>query len=150
MFDVTISGEKKVVLVKDLQRHPVRGDIQHVDFYEVSMDRPVDTTVPVVLEGEDARESDGGIVGLVVRELNISCLPTDIPESIAVDVSQLVIGDTLTVADLKVDQGITVNHDPDEVIVTVTAPAKADEAEAEATEGEDAEAEAEAETEAEE
>ena len=112
------------------------------------MDRPVDTTVPVVLEGEDARESDGGIVGLVVRELNISCLPTDIPESIAVDVSQLVIGDTLTVADLKVDQGITVNHDPDEVIVTVTAPAKADEAEA--TEGEDAEAEAEAETEAEE
>lgn len=150
LFDVTISGEKKVVLVKDLQRHPVRGDIQHVDFYEVSMDRPVDTIVPVVLEGEDARESDGGIVGLVVRELNISCLPTDIPESIAVDVSQLVIGDTLTVADLKVDQGITVNHDPDEVIVTVTAPAKADEAEAEATEGEDAEAEAEAETEAEE
>lgn len=149
LIDLAVGGEKKIVLIKDLQRDFVRGTIDHVDFYEVSMDKPVDTTVFVVLTGEEERESDGGLVNLVMRELNISCLPMDIPENITIDVSQMVIGDTITVSDLDLGGKITVNQDPDEVIVTVTAPTKVEESaedeEAEVEAAEEAEAEAEAE-----
>ncbi|HHT37139.1 MAG TPA: 50S ribosomal protein L25 [Firmicutes bacterium] len=149
LIDLAVGGEKKIVLIKDLQRDFVRGTIDHVDFYEVSMDKPVDTTVFVVLTGEEERESDGGLVNLVMRELNISCLPMDIPENITIDVSQMVIGDTITVSDLDLGGKITVNQDPDEVIVTVAAPTKVEESaedeEAEVEAAEEAEAEAEAE-----
>lgn len=144
LIDLAVGGEKKIVLIKDLQRDFVRGTIDHVDFYEVSMDKPVDTTVFVVLTGEEERESDGGLVNLVMRELNISCLPMDIPENITIDVSQMVIGDTITVSDLDLGGKITVNQDPDEVIVTVAAPTKVEES------AEDEEAEVEAAEEAEE
>lgn len=151
LIDLAVGGEKKIVLIKDLQRDFVRGTIDHVDFYEVSMDKPVDTTVFVVLTGEEERESDGGLVNLVMRELNISCLPMDIPENITIDVSQMVIGDTITVSDLDLGGKITVNQDPDEVIVTVAAPTKVEESaedeEAEVEAAEEAEAEAEAEAE---
>lgn len=149
LIDLAVGGEKKIVLIKDLQRDFVRGTIDHVDFYEVSMDKPVDTTVFVVLTGEEERESDGGLVNLVMRELNISCLPMDIPENITIDVSQMVIGDTITVSDLDLGGKITVNQDPDEVIVTVAVPTKveefAEDEEAEVEAAEEAEAEAEAE-----
>jgi large subunit ribosomal protein L25 len=149
LIDLAVGGEKKIVLIKDLQRDFVRGTIDHVDFYEVSMDKPVDTTVFVVLTGEEERESDGGLVNLVMRELNISCLPMDIPDNITIDVSQMVIGDTITVSDLDLGGKITVNQDPDEVIVTVAAPTKVEESaedeEAEVEAAEEAEAEAEAE-----
>lgn len=149
LIDLAVGGEKKIVLIKDLQRDFVRGTIDHVDFYEVSMDKPVDTTVFVVLTGEEERESDGGLVNLVMRELNISCLPMDIPENITIDVSQMVIGDTITVSDLDLGGKITVNQDPDEVIVTVAVPTKVEESaedeEAEVEAAEEAEAEAEAE-----
>lgn len=151
LIDLAVGGEKKIVLIKDLQRDFVRGTIDHVDFYEVSMDKPVDTTVFVVLTGEEERESDGGLVNLVMRELNISCLPMDIPENITIDVSQMVIGDTITVSDLDLGGKITVNQDPDEVIVTVAVPTKVEESaedeEAEVEAAEEAEAEAEAEAE---
>lgn len=151
LIDLAVGGEKKIVLIKDLQRDFVRGTIDHVDFYEVSMDKPVDTTVFVVLTGEEERESDGGLVNLVMRELNISCLPMDIPENITIDVSQMVIGDTITVSDLDLGGKITVNQDPDEVIVTVAVPTKVEESaedeEAEVEVAEEAEAEAEAEAE---
>lgn len=151
LIDLAVGGEKKIVLIKDLQRDFVRGTIDHVDFYEVSMDKPVDTTVFVVLTGEEERESDGGLANLVMRELNISCLPMDIPENITIDVSQMVIGDTITVSDLDLGGKITVNQDPDEVIVTVAVPTKVEESaedeEAEVEAAEEAEAEAEAEAE---
>jgi large subunit ribosomal protein L25 len=102
------------------------------------MDRPVDTRVALVLTGEGERESDGGIVNLVMRELAISCLPNQIPESIVVDVSKLALGDTLLVKDLEIPEGITVNHDPEEVVVTVNAPRAAAEAAEPAEEAEEA------------
>lgn len=129
-----MGSEKRTVLIKEVQRDPVKGTLQHIDFYEVAMDRPVDTTVGVLLTGEGERESDGGIVNLVVRELAISCLPSQIPEHITVDISAMAIGDTLLIKDLQIPDGITVNQNPDEVVVTIAAPARAaevDEAEAE-------------------
>ncbi len=75
--------------------------------------------MPVDVEGEDAR-TDDGVVQLVLREVNISCLPTDIPEAITVDVSGLAIGDVVTVAQLTAPKGVTILNDPEETVVTVT------------------------------
>ncbi len=122
LLDLNIGDDKRVVLIKDIQRNPLRGTVNHVDFYEVSMDRPVDTIVSVVLVGEQDRVQDEGILNLVMRTLNISCLPGDIPENITIDVSEMVMGDTVLVGDLKISDDITLLDDFDEVVVTIATP----------------------------
>jgi len=126
LYEINVGGDKRTVLIKEIQRDPIKGNLQHIDFFEVALDRPVDTMVGIVLAGEEARAADGGVVNLVVRELEISCLPTRIPEAITVDVSKLAIGDTLLVRDLQIPAGIMVKADPDEVVVTVTASGRAE------------------------
>ncbi|MDI3280958.1 MAG: 50S ribosomal protein L25, partial [Bacillota bacterium] len=134
-------GEKKQtrpVLIKEIQRDPVRGHLLHVDFHAVAMDEPVTTMVPVVLTGEGRRVSDGGIIQHGIRELEISCLPVHIPEHIEVDVSGLKLGESLKVGDLKVSKEIQILTPPEDVVVSVVAPAKAGEAEALAEEAAEA------------
>jgi len=131
LLNLVVGNETKVVLVKEVQRDPIKGELQHLDFYEVSMDRPVETAVPLVLAGEGERESDGGVVNLVLRELSISCLPNQIPEFITVNVAHMKIGDNLLVSDLEVAEGIEVLNAPNEVVATVSAPSAQDTAETE-------------------
>lgn len=131
------NGGRHKVLIKDVQIHPVRGEFVHVDFHAVALDQEMQTTVPVEVQGEE-RRTDDGVVQLVLREINISCLPTDIPESIAVDVSEMAIGDVLTVEQLTVPEGVTILNDPEEAVVSVTPP-QAEEAADEAADGEAAE-----------
>ena len=98
------NGGRHKVLIKEVQRDPVRDEFVHVDFHAVALDQEMQTAVPVDVQGEEAR-TDNGVVQLVLREVNISCLPTDIPEAIAVDVSDLAIGDVVTVAQLTAAEG---------------------------------------------
>lgn len=130
-------GESHRVLIKELVRDPVRGDLLHVDFHAVALDQEMQTVVEVVLEGEESR-SDDGVVAVVLRELNIACLPTAIPESLPVDVSELVIGDVVTVGDIVPPEGVRLLNDAEEAVVTVTAPQAEPEPEADdaAEEGE--------------
>lgn len=124
------NGGRHKVLIKDVQIDPVRGEYVHVDFHAVALDEEMQTTVPVEMEGEE-RRTDDGVVQLVLRELNVSCLPTDIPEAIVVDVAELAIGDVVTVADLTAPKGVTILNDAEEAVVSVTPPqaeAPADEA----------------------
>ncbi len=148
LIDLQINGTAKTVIVKEIQKDPLQGKYQHVDFYEVSMDRAIETTVVVSLIGEDVRESDGGIVAQTLRELSISCLPNAIPESIEVNVADLVIGDSIYVKDLQAMEGVAVINDAEDIIVRVTPPtaeeeldteegAEAGEAGAEGTESEE-------------
>lgn len=109
------------VLIKDLEQDPVREDILHVDFHAVALDQEMQTVVPVEVTGEEGR-TDDGVVTVVLRELNITCLPTAIPESIVVDVSELAIGDVITVADIVAPEGVSIVHEADEAVVTVTPP----------------------------
>lgn len=120
------NGGRHKVLIKDVQRDPVRDEFVHVDFHAVALDQEMQTTVPLDVQGEEQR-TDDGVVQLVLREVNISCLPTAIPELITVDVSALEIGDLLTVADLTAPEGVTILNDPEEAVVTVTR-AQAEEA----------------------
>lgn len=114
-------GARRKVLIKEVQHNPVRDEFVHVDFHAVSLDEEMQTTVPVELEGEDLRK-DNGVVQLVLQEVKISCLPTDIPETLVVNVADLVIGDVVTVGQLTAPKGVTILNEPEEAVVSVTPP----------------------------
>ncbi len=110
-------------MAKQLQRHPVRGDIIHVDFVTISLTEAVRADVPIVLQGEPVGVVEGGIVETVRATVDIEALPTDIPPNVTIDISHLEVGSTLTVADLPELPGVTYLEDPTAAVVTITLPA---------------------------
>ncbi len=116
-------GGTQLTMAKQLQRHPVRGDIIHVDFVTISLTEAVRADVPIVLQGEPVGVVEGGIVETVRATVDIEALPTDIPPNIAVDISHLEVGSTLTVADLPELSGVAYLEDPTAAVVTITLPA---------------------------
>ena len=132
LIDVKIKGVnktalEKTVIIKDVQRDPVRGDIKHVDLYEVQMDKVIRVNVPVHITGEAKGVEVGGILQHETRELEIECLPSDIPGSIDVDVTDLDIGGSFHVNDLDVEENITILVDGEQNIVSVVTPQKEEE-----------------------
>jgi len=115
-------GGIRTVILKELQRHPVRGSLLHADFQEISMERKITVAVPLILVGEAMGKLKGGIVDQSLREVEVECLPLTIPDRIEVDVSGLDLGDTLHVRDLKVPDGVRVLEDPELTVVSVVAP----------------------------
>jgi large subunit ribosomal protein L25 len=117
-------GATTPVLVKDVQRHPVRGEAVHVDFLRVNMNETIHTTVTVDLVGGDHAPGvvAGGVLSQETREVNIEALPGDIPESIEHDVSGMQINDTLTLGQITLPAGVTLLDDVETVIASVTPP----------------------------
>ena len=140
LLTLKVGSKKTKALVKDLQRHPVRRDVLHVDFLAVDVDVVISTDVPIVLEGEATlviREQ--GVVDQVMNAIVIQAKPDDIPGSLSVDVSELEIGHTITVADLELPPGVATEVDPEETVATaqLTSLALAEEEEGEGEEGEE-------------
>jgi large subunit ribosomal protein L25 len=118
-------GNDAPVLVKDLQRHPVRGEIVHVDLLRVNMNEKIQTTVVLELLGADTAPGvvEGGVLSQETRELNIEALPGDIPDVIQHDVSGLEMNATLLVSAITAPAGVTLLDDPEETVVaTITPP----------------------------
>lgn len=116
-------GGTRMAIIRDLQFHPVKEHLLHVDLQEVRADRAISVRVAVHPVGEAAGVRDQkGILNVVLHDLDISCLPTQIPERIDADVSALMIGDVLTVADLRAPEGVRILNDPGQAVVTVAAP----------------------------
>ncbi|MCL6590282.1 MAG: 50S ribosomal protein L25 [Firmicutes bacterium] len=115
------SGKKTHVLIKEFQRHPVKGNILHIDFLRVAMDHQVTVKVPVHLTGEDKRPRDGAILEVFFHELEISCLPAKIPNRILIDVSKLPMGGAIHAKDLQVPD-VKLLVAPEEPIVMAAAP----------------------------
>ena len=116
-------GEKKPALLKEYQLDPVKGELLHTDFFEVSLTESVRVTVHVVTVGEPIGvKRDAGILQHALREVEIECLPDKIPGKIEVDITKLELGQSVHVSDLKFEEGIEVLTDPGDVIVTVVAP----------------------------
>ncbi|MCK9222990.1 MAG: 50S ribosomal protein L25 [Limnochordia bacterium] len=112
-------------LLKEVQVDPVRGDVVHVDFHEVALDEEIKTSVEIVLVDEGTGiTGDGGIISHILREVEIECLPTQIPDQVNVSVAGLSIGDIITVADLDELSGAKYVTDLDETVVTVVAPSQ--------------------------
>jgi large subunit ribosomal protein L25 len=125
ILEVSVDGGGSApVLVKDLQRHPVRGEAIHVDLLRVDMNVSIHTTVVVDLVGGDEAPGvvEGGVLSQETRELNIAALPGDIPDTIEHDVSGMHINETLTLDAITPPKGVTFLDDPETVIASITPP----------------------------
>ena len=120
--------EEQHVLVKDFQKNPLKGNVIHVDFLRVAMDHMVTVKTPVHLKNEDKRNHDGAVLEIVLHELEVSCLPANIPDRIYVDVKSLAMGSGIHVKDLELPEGVKVLNAPEEAIVMAIAPTAAAEA----------------------
>jgi large subunit ribosomal protein L25 len=150
LINLTVGDEKRKrkVIIRELQRDPVNGHIRHIDLYQVSMKKKINMTTEVKLTGTPEGVKLGGILQHIIRDLDISCLPSDIPDQVEIDVSALEVGDSIHVSDISVEK-VDILTNPARTIVTVvpptvikkTAEEEAAEAEAEAEAAEAAEGE---------
>lgn len=131
--------DKKTVMIKELQIDPVKFNYLHIDFYEVKMDQQISTTVPVVATGTSKGVEEGGILQIIRRELEVNCLPGDIPEQIEIDITDLDVGDSVHVEDIKLKKEIEIPYETNFTILTVVSPAMEKEEVPEAEEGEEGE-----------
>jgi large subunit ribosomal protein L25 len=124
LIEVEVDGGETVLAVaREIQRHPVRNEITHLDFIKVSLDVEIEAEVSIEYVGTPtAVIEEGGIVETIENSVLIEALPTAIPNSIALDISEMVIGDTMQIADLPVIDGVTYVDDAERPLVTVLAP----------------------------
>lgn len=123
LIDLEVEGaETRKVLIREVQRHPWRPSILHVDFFRINVDEELRVAIPLHLTGEASGvKNEGGILQQHRYEITISCLPTDIPEGFEIDVSELEIGDSLQVSDVD-SGGVTVLDDPEALVCAVIPP----------------------------
>lgn len=129
VINLKIKDDKKEkprsCLIKEIQYHPVYGDIIHVDFNEISLTKAIKVNVPVVAKGEPIGvKQEGGSLEHILWEIEVECLPTSIPKNIEVDVSALKIGDSVHIKDIVFPPEIKVLDDPSAIILSVAAPMK--------------------------
>jgi large subunit ribosomal protein L25 len=125
ILEVSLDGAKaSPVLVKHVQRHPVRGEAMHVDFLRVRMDQAIQTAVVLELTGADEAPGvvEGGVLTQELREINVEALPGDIPDSIVYDASGLEMNATLTLQSISAPKGVTLLDDAETVVATITPP----------------------------
>lgn len=134
LLDLKIDGESAVpVVIKEQQHHPLRGDVVHLDCLEVRLDEKIESDVPLELEGSDQAPGvrEGGVLEHVTREVTVEALPTEIPERITVDVSEMVIGDTVTLESVTAPSGaeFVLGEDvsPDEITIATLSPPRVEE-----------------------
>jgi large subunit ribosomal protein L25 len=127
VLDLSVDGAKATpVVLKEAQRHPVRGETVHVDLLRVRLDQAIHAVVPVELTGieEAPGVKEGGVLEQIARELNVEALPTEIPESIVHDVGEMAIGDTILLSAVAIPGSLTLLDDPEETVVATLSPPK--------------------------
>ena len=115
-------AKDKTVVIKEIQREPIKSQILHVDFNEISLTETLKVNVPLTAHGEPEGKKEGGTLEHVMWELQVECLPTDIPEKIEVDVSKLKIGESIYVKDITAPEGVKVLTDPELIAMIVKPP----------------------------
>ena len=130
IINLKAKGEAKkakecACLIKEIQYDPVKGDVIHIDFNQISLTKAIKVNVAVVAKGESVGvKADGGALEHILWEIEVECLPTEIPKEIEVDVTNLKIGDTIHVRDIKLSPGIKILNDADAIILSVVPPMK--------------------------
>jgi len=148
VLDLTVEGTVYPAIVKEMQRHPVRRTVSHIDFLQVNLDVEIVVNVHVHLNGEAKEVAlHNGLVDLQLSELQVRTTPRTIPDSIEIDISAMTVNDVITVGQIAVPAGCSFAHEDDQPVVTVTILRTAVEEET-AAEGEDGEAAAESDGEA--
>ncbi|MCS6923067.1 MAG: 50S ribosomal protein L25 [Fimbriimonadales bacterium] len=135
LIELELNGEKINTLLREVDREPITTRIRHVSLWAMPMDEPIETEVPIVLEGESLAVKSGGVLIHPVEKLRVKCLPTQIPEAIHVNIEPLqTFGDSIHLRDIQLPEGVQALDDPDLTIASVAAPKDMAEVEAEAAE----------------
>ncbi|MBU0477703.1 50S ribosomal protein L25/general stress protein Ctc [bacterium] len=148
------SSKQETVMVREIQYHPVSDGLLHIDFYKILLHEKITTRISIILTGEAPGVKEGGVLDHSMRDMEIRCLPDKIPGHLEVDVSQLRIGSSIHIRDMKIPEDVEVLADPDQAVVSIVPPTiikeeevsveeepeviegKKEEVEAEASEGE--------------
>jgi len=152
ILNVNLAGKGEnssfAAIIRNVQRHPLSKNTVHVDLHQISLEEKIRSVIPIVLDGEAKGVKEGGILQHGLREIEVEALPADLPDHISVDISELGVGERLTVADIKVPGDVEILTEPGAVVATiVTVRVQEDEKPAEGTELEtEAEVDAEGET----
>jgi len=137
IFNISVGENKQTVIFKSVQYHPVTDEVLHVDLYGVNMDQVVAVKVQLRLEGSAAGVlNEGGVLVQSLNEIEIECLPSDIPENIEVDISNLNLGDALKVGEINLEEKFSLKSDSEQVVASVTQAMKEEEAQPDLEEGE--------------
>jgi large subunit ribosomal protein L25 len=128
IFKVAVDAEAYDAMIKDMQVDPATDELLHVDLIRISMDKPIRVAVPVLHRGEPVGvKTEGGFVDFVTREIEIECLPRDIPESLEIDIAELHINQSFKVQAMAIPAGVKVLTDPNTVLVLISMPHKEEE-----------------------
>jgi large subunit ribosomal protein L25 len=120
ILDLTVDGTVYPTLIKDIQRHPVKRNVQHIDFIQVNLNEEIVVSVPIHLEGEaKAVASGNGLVDLAMQDLEVRTTPRNIPDSIVIDVTDMTMESVIRVEDIALPSGVVAEAEPDAVVVTV-------------------------------
>ncbi len=123
VIEVTVGGQTAKTLIREIQRHPIRRQILHVDFQALVAGEKVTVSVPIVLTGiPEGVRLEGGVLDQTLREIEIEVDPSNIPDHIEYDVTNMVIGDSVHISDLKVPEGVEVLDDPETSVAVLAAP----------------------------
>lgn len=132
VFQVSFDSERRDVMIKELQSDPVTDEILHADFVHIAMDKAIRVSVPVVSVGEAVGvKTEGGFVDFITREVEIECLPKDIPEHIEIDISGLHLRQSLKARDITLPEGVKLITSSDTILVLIEVPLKEEEIEVE-------------------
>jgi large subunit ribosomal protein L25 len=138
VFEVSFNSETRNAMIKDLQLDPVSDEIMHADLIQIAMDKVVRVSVPVVTVGDAVGvKTEGGFVDFITREVEIECLPQEIPEHIEIDISHLHLRQAFKIGDVDIPEGIKLISDPDSILVHIELPTKEEEIEVEKEEEEE-------------
>jgi large subunit ribosomal protein L25 len=120
VLDLQVDGKTYSAIVKDLQRHPVRRQVSHVDFIQVNLNEEIVVAIPIHLEGESKEvAANNGLIDLTMQELQVRTTPRSIPDGITIDVTDMTMDTVIRVEDLVLPSGVTAEADPDTPVVTV-------------------------------
>jgi large subunit ribosomal protein L25 len=120
ILDLTVDGTVYPSLIKDIQRHPVKRSVQHIDFIQVNLNEEIVVSIPIHLEGEAKEVSaNNGLVDLTMQVLEVRTTPRNIPDGVTIDVSDMTMDTVIRVEDLPLPSGVTAEADPDAPVVTV-------------------------------
>lgn len=125
LLNLVIQNGKEITkpaMIKELQSNPVNGNLLHVDFYEIDMQRKIRVMVPVTTTGQSVGVELGGLLQIVRREIEVLCLPTDIPEAFEVDITDLDVGDSVHVEDIELGENVEIQSDVNFTVVTILTP----------------------------
>ena len=127
VYQITVGGKDRDVIIKSAQYHPVSDKMVHIDLYGVRMDQTVTVKIPIILIGQAEGIRSGGILNQALTELEVSCLPSNIPQNVEIDISNLDIGDSIRIEQVSVPENVEIEGELDLLIASIVLPAKVEE-----------------------